>query len=278
MNTIDKFKIPGKVVIITGGAGMLGIKHAEAVIEGDGIPVLLDISNETLDTAADMLIDKYGNNTQIEKMTADITQYSQIRETCSILQNKYGHIDILINNAANNPKMESPVQNMGAVQFENFSAEMWMEDIAVGLSGAFFCSQIFGAVMAEQKAGVILNISSDLGIIAPDQRIYRKEYLSDEMQTVKPVSYSVVKHGLLGLTKYLATYYAQKGIRCNALCPGGVYNGQDDDFLEKITNLIPLGRMAEAEEYKCTILYMISEASKYMTGSIVVVDGGRTCW
>ena len=125
---------------------------------------------------------------------------------------------------------------------------------------------------------MILNISSDLGIIAPDQRIYRKEGLEDEMQTVKPVTYSVIKHGLIGLTKYLATYYAEKGVRCNALCPAGVFNGQDEEFLQKLTNLIPMGRMANVEEYKGTIVYMLSEAGSYMTGSTVIVDGGRTCW
>ena len=132
--------------------------------------------------------------------------------------------------------------------------------------------------MARQGKGVILNISSDLGIIAPDQRIYRKEGLADDEQTVKPVTYSVIKHGLIGLTKYLATYYAEKGVRANALCPAGVYNGQNDEFLHKLTNLIPMGRMADVEEYKSTVLYLISDASSYMTGSTVVVDGGRTCW
>ena len=102
--------------------------------------------------------------------------------------------------------------------------------------------------------------------------------MREDEQTVKPVTYSVVKHGLIGLTKYLATYYADKGIRVNALCPGGVYNGQDEVFMEKLTSLIPMGRMAEADEYKSTVLYLISDASSYMTGSTVIVDGGRTCW
>ena len=155
---------------------------------------------------------------------------------------------------------------------------MWIDDIAVGLTGAFVCAQIFGEVMARQGDGNILNISSDLGIIAPDQRIYRKEELSAEEQPVKPVTYSVIKHGLVGLTKYLATYYAEKGIRANTLCPAGVFNGQNEEFLDKLTNLIPMGRMANINEYKSTILYLISDASSYMTGSTVIVDGGRTCW
>jgi NAD(P)-dependent dehydrogenase (short-subunit alcohol dehydrogenase family) len=155
---------------------------------------------------------------------------------------------------------------------------MWMDDIAVGLTGALICSQVFGLEMARQGKGVILNISSDLGIIAPDQRIYRKDGLADDEQNVKPVTYSVIKHGLIGLTKYLATYWAESGVRSNALCPAGVFDGQDKDFVSKLTNLVPMGRMADKEEYKATILYLISDASSYMTGSTVVVDvSPQTC-
>jgi len=117
-----------------------------------------------------------------------------------------------------------------------------------------------------------------LGIIAPDQRIYRKPGLKGNEQPVKPVTYLVIKHGLVGLTKYLATYWAEKNIRVNAVCPGGVYNGQDRIFVQKLTNLIPMGRMAKIDEYKATVVYMISDASSYMTGSVVIIDGGRTSW
>ena len=132
--------------------------------------------------------------------------------------------------------------------------------------------------LAKRGKGVILNIASDLGLIAPDQRIYKKKGLSEDMQPVKPVTYTVVKHGLIGLTRYLATYWCDKGVRVNALCPGGIYNNQPKDFVEKLTNLIPLGRMANPDDYKGAIQFMCSDASEYMNGSIVVVDGGRTCW
>ena len=209
---------------------------------------------------------------------ADITEEASLREAAKYITQECGPVYGLVNNAANNPKVEGGAANMRAIQFENFPLSMWLGDIAVGLTGSFLCAKVFGAAMAEQGRGVILNISSDLGIIAPDQRIYRKEGLADNEQTIKPVTYSVIKHGLLGLTKYLATYYADKGIRCNALCPAGVYNGQDEGFLRKLTNLIPLGRMARADEYKSTVLYLLSDASSYMTGSTMIVDGGRTCW
>lgn len=278
MNTIDRYKIKDKVVIITGGAGLLGYNHASAVIDGEGIAVLLDISQEAIDFAITKLKEEYGDDVKAVGMTCDITKRDSLETVCSELLEKYGHIDGLINNAANNPKVEGNAANMKPIQFENFPIEMWYNDIAVGLTGAMLCAQVFGSVMAKQGHGVILNISSDLGIIAPDQRIYRKEGLADDEQNVKPVTYSVIKHGLLGLTKYLATYWAEKGVRTNALCPAGVFNGQNEEFLAKLTNLVPMGRMANKDEYRATVLYMISEASSYMTGSTVIVDGGRTCW
>jgi NAD(P)-dependent dehydrogenase (short-subunit alcohol dehydrogenase family) len=132
--------------------------------------------------------------------------------------------------------------------------------------------------MARRKRGVIVNIASDLAVIAPDQRLYRKDGLPDDQQPAKPVSYSVVKTGLIGLTRYLATYWAADGVRVNAISPGGVYNGQPEEFLHRISNLIPLGRMADVTEYQCALLFLCSDASSYMTGSNLVIDGGRSCW
>ncbi len=276
-DTKERFLIKDRVVIITGGAGLLGRRHAEAVLDGGGIPVLLDISKEALSNAEKELLSGR-EGAQVKSYVADITSRESVEAICKELIDTFGHIDALINNAANNPKVEGSAKNMQNIRFENFPISMWMDDIAVGLTGALICSQVFGEVMSKQGKGVILNISSDLGIIAPDQRIYRKEGLKEEDQSVKPVTYSVIKHGLIGLTKYLATYWAEKGVRANSLCPGGVFNGQNEEFLGKLTNLIPIGRMADKEEYKATILYLISDASSYMTGSTVIVDGGRTCW
>lgn len=274
---MDKFMIPGRIVVITGGAGLMGYNHAEAVLSGGGIPVLLDISEDALVFAKGRLAEKFPAG-KIMTYRADITDRVALETVRDELLEKYGHIDALINNAANNPKMEGNAKNMGAITFENFPLSMWEADIAVGLTGSLLCSQIFGMQMAKQGRGVILNISSDLGVIAPDQRIYRKPGLRDEEQTVKPVTYSVIKHGLVGMTKYIATYWAEKGIRCNALCPAGIENGQDKEFIGKLTNLVPMGRMATKDEYQSTVLYMISDASAYMTGATVIVDGGRTCW
>ena len=277
MSVMDCFKLDNKIVVITGGAGLLGRKHAEAVIEAGGIAVLLDISEQALERAVSDFEGCYGKG-HVKGILADISSRESIENIRRYLLEQYGHIDVLINNAANNPKVETTAANMGNIQFDNFPLSMWEEDIKAGLTGAVICTQVFGSVMASQGKGVILNISSDLGVIAPDQRIYQKEGLRDEEQTVKPVTYSVIKHGLIGLTKYTATYWAHKGVRANALCPAGVFNNQNDEFLIKLENLIPMGRMAAKDEYKGTILYMISDASAYMTGSTVIVDGGRTCW
>lgn len=273
----DKFRLDEKVVIITGGAGMLGRQHASAVIEAGGIPVLIDVFMEAIEQAKSELKNKFPDSI-VEGYVTDITNAEEVNNIKDLILKKYGHIDILINNAANNPKVEKNSPNMQSMKLEKFPLEIWDADLAVGLKGALICTQVFGYCMAQAGKGVILNISSDLGIIAPDQRIYRIDGLKEEEQMIKPVTYSVVKHGLIGLTKYTATYWASNGVRCNVVCPGGVYNGQNEEFLEKLTNLIPLGRMADKEEYQGTIIYLISDASSYMNGSTVIIDGGRTCW
>lgn len=275
---LNRLDIRDKVCVVTGGGGLIGLKHAEAIIEGDGIPVLLDIVPDGMEKVKQSLMDEYGNDILVETYVADITNRSEIERVRDSLMSKYGHIDVLINNAANNPKVEGGSKNLGAIRFHNFPVEMWNQDVAVGLTGAFLCAQVFGEQMEKQNKGVVLNISSDYGIIAPDQRIYRKEGIPEDQQTVKPVSYSVVKHGIIGLTKYLAVYWADKGIRVNTLCPASLYNGQNEEFVSKISQLIPLGRMSNPDEYVVTILYMISDAATYMTGATVILDGGRTIW
>jgi NAD(P)-dependent dehydrogenase (short-subunit alcohol dehydrogenase family) len=190
---------------------------------------------------------------------------------------EFGRVDILINNAANNPKVES-ASGQAWSRLENFPLDVWKADIAVGLTGAFLCSRVFGTEMAKRKNGVILNIASDLGVIAPDQRLYRQEGLAEDQQPVKPVTYSVVKTGLIGLTRYLATYWADRGVRVNAISPGGVFNGQPEDFVARLAKLIPMSRMAHVDEYQGAVLFLCSDASSYMTGQNLIVDGGRSCW
>ncbi|MCV6576614.1 MAG: SDR family oxidoreductase [Cohaesibacter sp.] len=271
----ESFDLSGRVAIITGGAGLLGQKHAEAVAELGGIPCLLDLDEKRAAKAAKELSETY----QCQSFAAalDITDPKAIEAIKTQIIAQFGRIDILINNAANNPKMEnSNGENWS--RFEDLPLAIWNDDIAVGLTGAMLCSRIFGSHMAKHDGGVILNIASDLGLIAPDQRIYRQKSETAQTQSVKPVTYSVVKAGLIGLTKYLATYWPDQGVRANALAPGGVYNGQDDAFVDRLTNLIPMGRMADKDEYKSAVAFMISDASSYMNGATLSIDGGRTVW
>ena len=275
-SVFQSFSLETKVIIITGGAGLLGTKHAEAIAEAGGIPVLLDINETSLATAARKIRNDY--SADVLGMRCDITNKSEIIQCLDRVIAQFGRLDGLVNNAANDPKVGPGVNAKKLTRFENLSEGYWNTDIAVGLTGAFLCSQVFGHYMATHGGGVIVNIASDLAVIAPDQRIYQVPSLPSNEQPVKPVTYSVVKAGLVGLTKYLATYWAESGIRVNAISPGGVYNGQEDKFVEKLAYRIPLGRMATQDEYKASLVYLLSDASSYVTGFNLVVDGGRTCW
>jgi NAD(P)-dependent dehydrogenase (short-subunit alcohol dehydrogenase family) len=271
----ESFDMLGKVVIITGGAGLLGVQHAEAIAEFGGIPILWDIDLLKAKGAALKISQKYGSDCHGIKV--DITQKEDIKSVFNDVIKMYKKVDGLINNAAINPKVNAKIDTSWS-RFENFDLNTWSSDLAVGLTGAFLCSQVIGNYMTKNSGGVILNISSDLGIIAPDQRLYRKQGIPENKQPVKPVTYSIIKHGLIGLTKYLATYWAKENIRVNSLSPGGVFTNQPDEFLEKLNNLIPMGRMAKVNEYKAAIIFLLSEASTYMTGQNLIIDGGRTCW
>ncbi len=273
------FDLTGRVAIITGGAGLLGTKHAEIIAAAGGTPVLLDLPQAKLELSARAIATKYG--VDATGLAADITQLAELEAVRDTLLARFGHIDILINNAANNPKVESggPGTNTKVwSRLENFPLEIWNDDLRVGLTGAFLCSRVFGSEMAKRGSGVILNIASDLAVIAPDQRLYRQAGVAEDEQPVKPVTYSVVKTGLLGLTRYLATYWASSGVRVNAISPGGVFNNQPEAFLAELHQRIPLARMAGADEYQGAILFLCSDASSYMTGANLIVDGGRTCW
>jgi NAD(P)-dependent dehydrogenase (short-subunit alcohol dehydrogenase family) len=269
----DLFRLDKKVIVITGATGLLGRKHAESIACYGGTPILLDLSQQAVDDFVNELNEKYKVNSV--GFVVDITNEKAIENNVKQLIEKFGKIDGLVNNAANNPKVEDS-NEVNFSRLENFPLDIWRDDIAVGLTGAFLCSKHYGfAISQNPNGGSIVNISSDLGLIAPDQRLYAKDGIDVNKQNVKPVTYSVVKTGLIGLTRYLATYWADKNVRCNAMCPGGIENGQPEDFLKEVNKRIPMGRMANSDEYQGTLLWMLSDASSYLNGAIIPVDGGR---
>jgi NAD(P)-dependent dehydrogenase (short-subunit alcohol dehydrogenase family) len=255
------FDLTGKTAFITGGAGLLGRQHAEAIIEAGGHAVIADYNL----SAARQVSDELGD--QASAAYIDVNS----RHTVESAMAKYDRIDILINNAAKDPKVKKDGGIDSNTKFESMTEEYWLEGISTILNGTFLCSQAASNKMLQTGGGVILNIASDLGVIAPDQRIYDKN-------TPKPITYSAAKWGLIGMTKYLATYFADRDIRVNSLSPSGVRVDQPNEFVQRLSSLIPMGRMAHVDEYKGAIIFLCSDASSYMTGANLIIDGGRTVW
>lgn len=275
---LNNFNLNGKSALITGSAGLLGIEHASALIESGAQVILTDVSEVALELARCSL-EKNFSGAKIITKVMNVANQNQVMEALSAFQSQDIRIDILVNNAAIDPKVTGDEGLIEASRLEHFPVAEWNLQIAVGLTGAFICSQVFGAGMARDGlGGVILNIASDLSVFSPDQRLYRKAGVAEHLQPVKPVTYSVIKAGLIGLTRYLATYWVDRGIRCNALSPGGVFNGQSNEFVTKISSLIPMGRMAASDEYRSAVQFLCSDASKYMNGQNIVMDGGRSVW
>lgn len=272
----DSFDLQGRTAIVTGGAGLLGTEHGHALAEAGATVVLADIDSDALARGVDA-INRSGYRGVAHAIVMDVTSETSISKASTELDARFGGVQILVNNAAIDPK----VQADGLVEcsrLEHFPLEVWRHQIDVGLTGAFLCAKVFGTKMALKEGGVILNVASDLSVFAPDQRLYQRPGLPPDRQPVKPVTYSAIKTGLVGLSRYLATYWADRQVRSNALSPGGVYANQDEAFVARLTNLIPLGRMAHTSEYRAAVQFLCSDASRYMTGQNIVIDGGRSAW
>lgn len=272
-----KFEIRNRWALITGAAGLLGMEHVRALLDIGANVVLQDIDPKKLEQARIRLEDEYPQSKLVFSVS-DITSEDSMNNLKSELNNAGILVNILVNNAAINPKYDLVSAAGQKTRLENFDLQDWEYQLRVGLTGSFLCSKVFGSVMAQNGGGVIVNVASDLSIISPDQRLYQKSGIQPDEQPVKPVTYSVIKSGLIGLTKYLATYWCNSGVRVNALSPGGVFDGQSDEFILKLSALIPLGRMANADEYRSAIQFLCSDASAYMTGQNLIIDGGRSTW
>ncbi|RXH19398.1 SDR family oxidoreductase [Bradyrhizobium guangzhouense] len=277
-NPLSRYDLTGRTALVTGAGGLLGKQHVAALAEAGARVVVTDVGLAQAEAAV-ALLKQATPAAELVALDINVTSLDSVRAAGEQLASRGIAIDILVNNAAIDPKVTSAPGVMHSSRFEAFPVPQWQTEIAVGLTGAMLCAQVFGGAMAARGRGVILNIASDLGVIAPDQRIYRQPNVSrEEEQPVKPVTYSVIKHGLIGLTKYLATYWADRGVRVNAISPGGVFNNQDPAFVERLTRLIPMGRMAEVDEYRSAVQFLCSDASSYMTGQNLIMDGGRSVW
>lgn len=274
-NVLDKFQMQGQVAIVTGGAGLLGKQFARTLAQAGAAVVVADLNRLTAHTIAETLVkDGY----PALGVGVDVTDPASVAEMVETAVNVYGRLDVLVNSAALDPKFDpdAVARGLPAGSFEDYPLDQWRQALEVNLTGMFLCCQSAVKPMIEQgKKGSIINICSTYGLVAPDQRLYQR----NGIQTAyKPVYYSVTKAGVMGMTRYLAAYYAGTDLRVNALTPGGVYNNHDEGFVTSYSARAVMGRMAHIDEMNGALLFLASEASSYMTGSNLVVDGGWTAW
>jgi NAD(P)-dependent dehydrogenase (short-subunit alcohol dehydrogenase family) len=268
---LDKFKLNGKNALITGANGILGGYFSEGLLSAGSNLVMLDKSPEVLDKAA-ALAQKHGK--KCIGIACDITSPSEVEQAFEQATEYLGNIHILHNNAA----WKSQDLNAFFASFEEYRLETWRQIMSVNIDGMFIVAQAAARHMIANKvAGSIIQTASIYGVMAPDQRIYEGSYYMDRPINT-PAVYSASKASVVGLTKYLATYLAKHHIRVNTLTPGGVESGQNATFQEKYANRIPLGRMAHAEEMVGALIYLASDASSYVTGQNIVIDGGLSAW
>lgn len=263
--TTDPFSVADRIAVVTGGLGLLGRHYARALGERGARVAILDRTDDPGMEAGDRLM----------PIKADVTDRTDLEAALEAIRARWGTPDVLVNNAALDSPPSAPVEENGP--FETYPEASFDRVMDVNVKGVFLCCQVFGGAMAGAGRGSIINISSIYGVVSPNQGLY--EYRRRRGETFyKPVAYSVSKSALLNLTRYLATYWARQGVRVNTLTLAGVFNDQAPEFLEAYADHIPIGRMAEPDEYNGAVLFLASDASRYMTGANLVIDGGWTAW
>ena len=265
------FSLTGKVAVVTGGAGLLGQVFCQALVTAGANVAIIDLDKQAADKTAATI--KKAETQKVIAVECDITSQESVSAMVKTVVTQLGGIDILLNNAA------SKGSNLDQffAPFENYSLQAWREVMAVNIDGLFLVAQSVGSQMKKQGGGSIIQVSSIYGVVAPDQRIYQgSEYNGRPINT--PAVYSVSKAAVLGLTSYLSTYWADSKIRVNTLTPGGIESGQNSEFNQKYSNRVPLGRMGEASELTGALIYLASDASSYVTGQNIIVDGGLSTW
>jgi 2-deoxy-D-gluconate 3-dehydrogenase len=268
----EMFDLSDRVAVVTGGAGLLGVEFCRTLVEAGANVVVADLDEQA---ANELAYELEQDGFQAMGVATDVTDPASVQSAVQTTVSTYGGLDILVNSAALDPKFDPGHSGKHSSAFEDYPLEAWQQALDVNLSGMFLSSQAAVRPMLDQGNGVIINLCSIYGVAGPDQRIYQRE---GEPPEYKPVYYSVTKAGVLGFTRYLATYYAGKNIRVNALTPGGVFNQHDEAFIQAYSARSVLGRMAEVNEMNGALLFLASDASSYMTGANLVVDGGWTAW
>jgi len=261
---VTLFDLTDKVVIVTGGNGQLGRQYSQTLLDQGAKVAIFDLGEPQSPLVG------------VLYAVVDITNKASIEAGLQQVIDQLGVPHGLINNAAIDSPPNAPSEETGP--FETYPESSWDVVLEVNLKGTFLCCQVIGAKMAEAGRGSIINVCSTYGILSPRQNIYEYRRVDTGIPFFKPVAYSASKSGILNLTRYIATYWARQGVRCNTLTIAGVFNNQDKRFLEGYTSNIPIGRMANQDEYNGTILYLLSNASTYMTGSNLVIDGGWSAW
>jgi 2-deoxy-D-gluconate 3-dehydrogenase len=271
------FDLTGRVAVVTGGAGLLGAEFCRTLTTAGSSVVITDVNFEAANALAASINSTErlpGSNERALAVHTDVTDAASVQEMTRETLERFGRLDILVNSAVLDPKFD-PQHGEHANAFEDYPLEAWNQALSVNLTGMFLCCQAAVQPMLAQGNGVIINLSSIYGLTGPDQRLYQREGGTPQY---KPVYYPVTKAGVIGLTRYLATYYAGKNIRANTLTPGGVYNGHDDEFVKAYSARAVLGRMAYKDDMNGALLFLASDASAYMTGANLVVDGGWSAW
>ena len=275
MNEIfEKFSMKNQTAVITGGGGLLGKEFCKTLAQAGADVIVADINKDLAQKTVDMIADFGGHAIACE---VNVTDPDSVKAMADLAVSETGRLDVIVCSAALDPKFDG-TQGAHKNSFEDYPLKQWQDALNVNLTGLFLCAQAAVKPMIRQNHGVIINICSTYGLVGPDQRIYERPGQDPAQRQYKPVYYSVTKSGVLGLTKYLATYYAGTGIRANCLTPGGVYNGHDEVFAKQYSTRTVLGRMANIDELSGGLLFLASEASSYMTGANLVVDGGWTAW
>lgn len=266
----ELFSLREKVAVVTGALGLLGKQHCYALAEAGASVVVTDLNEiECAKFASSLPGLAMG-------IGADITQKKSVKDFKDKILSNYGKLDILVNNAAINDKFEDPLTALEESKFENYPVEIFKKSLDVNVTGMFLCSQVLGSEMANKGYGSIINVASTYGIVAPDQSIYINE--RGEQTFYKSASYPVTKGAVISFTRFLAAYWGTKGVRVNTLSPGGVKDNQEEFFVKNYSAKTPLGRMAHPTDYKGALIFLASDASSYMTGANLIVDGGWTTW